>query len=100
MFKFLVHIAIPFHRFHLKHTEWAPIEAGAFAGTYLYLVAIPGSISFIARDAFLHHCAVTSAKANSDAEFSEWNLRRPCGASNAFERKPLGRGESTLKKPR
>jgi hypothetical protein len=75
----------------------ARVEAGALAGTYLYLVAIPGSITFIAGDAFLRHCAVTSAWADSHVELSEWNLRRQCGASNAFERKPLGRGGSTLK---
>jgi hypothetical protein len=41
--------------------ELTHIEAGAFAGTHLYLVVVPGSTLFIAGDAFPSHCTVTSA---------------------------------------
>jgi hypothetical protein len=70
-------------------SELARLEAGAFAGTRLSFEVVPGSTSFIAGAAFPHDCAVTSTWSDSDAELSEWNLRRRFSSSEAFERKPV-----------
>jgi hypothetical protein len=70
-------------------SELARLEAGAFAGTRLSFVVVPESTSFIAGAAFPHDCAVTSAWSDSDAELSEWNLRRRFSSSETFERKPV-----------
>jgi hypothetical protein len=64
------------------------IEAGAFAGAYLYFVIVWRSTSFIAGNEFPRHCAATSSWAESGAELSEWNLGPRSGSSDAFERKP------------
>jgi hypothetical protein len=87
MFKSFVrhvfHIANHFHRFHLKQIRnWPVLRLG------LSLKHISPSVLFISGDAFPRHCTVTLAWADSDAELSEWNLRRRSGSSNAFERNP------------
>jgi hypothetical protein len=78
-------------------SELTPIEAGIFGGTYPDMVVVPESTSFIAGEAFPRHCRLTSAGADSNAELSEWDLRRRSDSSDLFERTCWGRGESAEK---
>jgi uncharacterized membrane protein len=63
------------------------IEAGAFAATRLSLVVVPGSVSFIAVDAFPAGCVVALAGGDSNAAFREWVRRHQSGWSEVFERR-------------
>jgi hypothetical protein len=61
------------------------IEARAFTATYLSLVVVPVSVSFIAGDAFPAYCSVVLASGDSSSAFGEWARRHKSGSSEAFE---------------
>jgi hypothetical protein len=93
MFKFFVQDSLQYWAFLSSisfetGSELTRIEAGALTGAHLYLVVVPESTSFIAGHAFPSRCAIISARADSDADLSEWNMRRWSGSSDALEPKP------------
>jgi hypothetical protein len=68
-------------------SELTRIVAGAFAATYLSLVVIPVSVSFIIDDVFPADCTVALDYGGSNAALREWSGRRESGSTEVFERR-------------
>jgi hypothetical protein len=61
------------------------IESKAFTGACLRSVSLPGSVVFIAGDAFPCSCEFRISTIDSCQEFNKWKEARQSGSTEAFE---------------
>jgi hypothetical protein len=64
------------------------IESKAFNETAVCSVALPSTIAFIAADAFLVPCVLSTTDIDACPGFAEWDMRRHLGETSHFEQKP------------
>jgi hypothetical protein len=74
----------------LSDSTLARIESRAFSGTSVFSAHLPGTVTFIAGDAFSPECDLTIPVAYHCPEFAECNVRRQTDSALSFERRRAG----------